>query len=129
MFPGISLLFLAYTNRYLALANIIRSLNRQAKTDDTDNISQQISSLHLRITLIKYMQAFGVLGFLFCMLSMICIMFQQQNAAEALFVASLACMITSLILSLIEILNSGRSLKIELDRTQIKSRSANDDDD
>ena len=129
LFPGISLLFLAYTNRYLALASIIRSLNSRAKTDETGNISQQISSLHLRITLIKYMQAFGVLGFLFCMLSMICIMLQQQNAAEALFVASLACMITSLILSLIEILNSGRSLKIELDRTQIKSRSANDDDD
>jgi len=126
LFPGISLLFLAYTNRYLALANIIRSLNSRAKADDTDNISLQISSLHLRLTLIKYMQAFGVLGFLLCVLSMISIMFQQQKSGEALFIGSLICMVTSLILSLIEILNSGRSLKIELDRTQIKNRSLNE---
>ena len=126
LFPGISLLFLAYTNRYLALANIIRSLNSRAEADDTDNISLQISSLHLRLTLIKYMQAFGVLGFLLCVLSMISIMFQQQKSGEALFIGSLICMVTSLILSLIEILNSGRSLKIELDRTQIKTRSLNE---
>lgn len=123
LFPGISLLFLAYTNRYLALANIIRSLNSRSKTEDTDNIALQIKSLHLRITLIKYMQAFGVLGFLSCVLSMISIMFQYQKAGEAFFIASLVCMITSLVLSLIEILNSGRSLKIELGRTHTKSNS------
>ncbi|MCH2190847.1 MAG: DUF2721 domain-containing protein [Gammaproteobacteria bacterium] len=123
LFPGISLLFLAYTNRYLALANIIRSLNSHSGDDESDNIALQIQSLHLRIILIKYMQAFGVLAFLFCVLAMMCLLFDQQNGGETLFIASLACMIISLTLSLTEIMKSGHSLKIELMRTQNKTKS------
>lgn len=118
LFPGISLLFLAYTNRYLALANIIRALNSNSDDQDSDNRSKQIKSLHLRIILIKYMQAFGVLGFLFCVLAMSCLMFERQPLGEALFIGSLGCMVISLSLSLTEILKSGQSLKIELNRTQ-----------
>jgi len=120
LFPGISLLFLAYTNRYLALANIIRSLNSSDDDHDSENRTEQIRSLHLRIILIKYMQAFGVLGFLFCILAMLCLMFEHQQAGVTLFVGSLSCMVISLSLSLTEILKSGQSLKIELNRTQNK---------
>ncbi len=118
LFPAISLLFLAYTNRYLALANIIRSLNSHLEEDQSENRLKQIESLHLRITLIKYMQAFGVLGFLFCVSSMLMLLLQFQDAGEVVFVGSLACMIISLCLSLLEIMKSGQSLKIELDRTR-----------
>ncbi len=118
LFPGISLLFLAYTNRYLALANIIRSLNSSDDDRDSENRDKQIRSLHLRIILIKYMQAFGVLGFLFCVLAMIFLMFENQQTGATLFIGSLSCMIISLTLSLTEILKSGQSLKIELNRTQ-----------
>lgn len=124
LFPGISLLFLAYTNRYLALANIIRSLNSNSNDSDSDNRIKQIRSLHLRITLIKYMQAFGVLAFLFCVVSMLSMMFGQQSMAEVLFVTSLASMLISLGLSLTEIMQSGKSLKIELDRTHIRKRNS-----
>lgn len=124
LFPGISLLFLAYTNRYLALANIIRSLNSNTDDHDSRNRIEQIESLHLRIILIKYMQAFGVLAFLFCILAMLCLMFERQHAGEVLFVGSLACMVISLTLSLTEIMKSGQSLKIELDRTQVRTPKA-----
>lgn len=117
LFPGISLLFLAYTNRYLALANIIRSLNSSSDDHESNNRRQQIKSLHLRIILIKYMQAFGVLGFLFCAMAMTALMLGNQATGAALFFGSLLCMIISLCLSLIEILKSGQSLKIELDRS------------
>lgn len=123
LFPGISLLFLAYTNRYLALANIIRSLNSHSDDNQSKNIALQIKSLHLRIILIKYMQAFGVLAFLFCVIAMLSLLFEQQKAGETVFIASLACMVISLILSLVEIMKSGQSLKIELTRTQLKSNS------
>jgi len=122
LFPGISLLFLAYTNRYLALASIVRALNTDVDDHDTDNRVQQIQSLHLRITLIKYMQAFGVVAFLFCVVSMVCLMFAQQNSGEVLFVASLIAMIISLLLSLTEVLRSGQSLKMELDRTHVRKK-------
>jgi len=120
LFPGISLLFLAYTNRYLALANIVRTLNQSIEDQDASNRVKQIRSLHLRITLIKYMQAFGVVSFLFCVFSMLALMWSQQHTGEVLFVASLAAMIVSLLLSLSEVLRSGQSLKIELDRTHVR---------
>ena len=122
LFPGISLLFLAYTNRYLALASIVRSLNANFSDTDSDNRVQQIKSLHLRILLIKYMQAFGVVSFLFCILSIFALVLSQQHYGESLFMASLASMTISLLLSLTEILKSGQSLKLELDRTQIRKR-------
>lgn len=119
MFSGISLLFLAYTNRYLALASVVRTLNNELKKDDGQNRVEQIRNLHLRIILIKYMQAFGVLSFLFCVFAMLMLFWKEQMFGEALFITSLVTMVVSLILSLIEILMSGQSLKIELERTNV----------
>ncbi len=122
LFPGISLLFLAYTNRYLALASIVRSLNTSFDDQDGENRVKQIESIHLRILLIKYMQAFGVVAFLFCIFSMFALISEQQDSGEILFIFSLVAMTISLFLSLIEVLKSGQSLKIELDRTHIRDR-------
>ena len=120
LFPGISLLFLAYTNRYLALASIVRSLNTNFDDQDIDNKAQQIEAIHVRILLIKYMQAFGVVAFLFCVFSMFALISHKQYTGELLFMASLTAMTISLLLSLVEVLKSGPSLKIELDRTHVR---------
>lgn len=120
MFSGISLLFLAYTNRYLALASVIRTLNNEFKTDDGQNRVQQIRNLHLRIILIKYMQAFGVLSFMFCVFAMLMLFWEEQILGEVFFITSLVTMVLSLILSLVEILMSGQSLKMELKRTNVR---------
>ncbi len=122
LFPGISLLFLAYTNRYLALASIVRALNTSFNDDDSHNRVKQIKAIHVRILLIKYMQAFGVLAFLFCIFSMFALISGKQNHGEVLFMTSLVAMTISLCLSLVEVLKSGQSLKIELDRTHIQDR-------
>lgn len=119
MFSGISLLFLAYTNRYLSLASVVRTLNNELKNDDGKNRIQQIKNLHLRIILIKYMQAFGVLSFLFCVFAMLMLFWDEQVSGEVLFITSLVTMVISLVLSLIEIIMSGQSLKIELERTHL----------
>ena len=120
LFPAISLLFLAYTNRYLALAGIIRALNKNTGVDDSSNRMEQIESLRLRIMLIKYMQVFGVIAFLLSVFSMLCLIWQLQRSGEVLFVCSLVAVIISLLFSLTEVLRSGDSLKIELDRTRTK---------
>lgn len=120
LFPGISLLFLAYTNRYLALASIVRKLNEHGGVEFDENREKQIESLHMRILLIKYMQVFGVFAFLCCVLAMLSLVFSLQKIALILFVSSLVCMCASLCLSLKEILKSGQSLRIELDRTGAK---------
>lgn len=121
LFPGISLLFLAYTNRYLALASVVRKLNEQGSSAEfNENREKQIESLHTRILLIKYMQVFGVIAFLCCVLAMLSLIFLFQKIAVVLFISSLFCMCASLVLSLREILKSGQSLRIELDRTGVK---------
>jgi len=120
MFSGISLLFLAYTNRYLALASVVRTLNNDLKNHDEQNRIQQIHNLRTRINLIKYMQAFGVLSFLFCIFSMLMLFIGKQFLGEVFFIISLVVMIISLFLSLTEILKSEQSLQIELDRTKVR---------
>lgn len=120
LFPGISLLFLAYTNRYLTLAGIVRELNKHIGEQHDENRELQINSLHLRINLIKYMQALGIVAFLCCIASMMGLVLGFQTAGEILFCMSLVFLFVSLLLSLLEILKSGISLKIELDRTHRK---------
>jgi len=120
MFSGISLLFLAYTNRYLALASVVRALNKDLKQQDEKNRVRQIQNLHLRINLIKYMQVFGVISFLFCVLAMLTLFWKNDFLGELFFILSLLTMVISLIISLVEILKSGESLKIEFERTNVR---------
>lgn len=121
LFPGISLLFLAYTNRYLALANIVRQLNQLVDENCDVNRLAQIQNLKVRIRIIKFMQLFGVVAFIFCVLTMMAIYLQSEVSARVLFMLSLVSMLISLSLSFAEILQSGKTLDIELERTRVKN--------
>ena len=115
LFPGITLLMLAYTNRFLALASLIRKLHEQYfKHHDKQNIIKQIRNLRGRLHLIRYMQAFGVLSFLLCMICMYLIFRSFSTAAHFIFAASIISLIVSLIISLVEILQSTKALELEL---------------
>jgi hypothetical protein len=116
LFPGISLLFLAYTNRYLTLAQVVRSLTSAKNTGDLSNRRAQIANLYLRISLIKYMQACGIVAFLLCLGSMISLLYVEQSVGEYLFIGSLVVMSLSLVVALVETLRSGVSLRLELKR-------------
>jgi hypothetical protein len=112
LFGSISLLLLAYTNRFLALASLVRTLN---KSQDEVGLQQQIDNLRRRISLIKNMQAFGILSFLLCTLSMFAIFLEEVPAGEILFGVSVVALLISLTLSLYEIVISTRALNIVLD--------------
>src|SRR5947207_14650416 len=74
LFPAISLLLLAYGNRFLALANLVRKLHDQYITGLKSKILlKQIHSLRRRLNLIRYMQGLGVFSFLCCVACMYCI--------------------------------------------------------
>ena len=74
LFPAISLVMLAYTNRFLALSNRVRSLNEKYRSQEQKHlIHGQIRNLRYRLKLIKNMQAFGVLTFLLSIACMYCI--------------------------------------------------------
>jgi len=115
LFPAISLLMLAYTNRFLALASLIRNLyTRYKEHPDKESELKQIQNLRLRLRLIRLMQLFGVLSLFLCVLSMFFVYEQLPVWANFLFAASLVAMLISLFLSLSEIQISTRALEIEL---------------
>lgn len=115
LFPAISLLMLAYTNRFLALASLIRNLHSKYKEhSNKEGLLQQIKNLRLRLRLIRLMQFFGVLSLICCVLSMFLVYQQWMPLAKALFAASLVAMAVSLFLSLSEIQISTKALEIEL---------------
>jgi len=116
LFPAITLLMLAYTNRFLALATLIRSLHTKWKQihEEREIIHQQIRNLKLRLVLVKQMQAAGILSFFLCVLSMLFIYLQYPLWATTIFGLSLICLLVSLALSLNEIYISTKALEIEL---------------
>lgn len=115
LFPAISLLMLAYTNRFLGLANLIRSLHSQYQQhNNKDGVIKQIKNLRLRLRLIRSMQWFGVFSLFMCVLSMFSVYRSYTIIAGFFFASSLVTMLFSLFLSLYEIQISTRALEIEL---------------
>ena len=114
LFPAISLLLLAYTNRFLTLATLIRSLHAKYKEDPHDVILGQIKNLRKRVVLIRNMQAFGVLSLLLCVICMFLLFADEQMAGRYTFGVSLILLIISLALSVYEIQISVRALKLQL---------------
>ena len=123
LFPAITLLMLAYTNRFLALANLVRRLHEQYTKAESQNIRRQIASLHVRIRLIRNMQALGVLSFLLCVVTMYLIFTGKNQAAYMLFAASLISLLLSLIFSLIEIWKSTNAIDLELSDMELKHQN------
>ncbi len=114
LFPAISLLLLAYTNRFLGLASLIRSLKTQYQENREPNLLGQMSNLRKRILQVRNMQGCGIIGFLMCVLSMWLLYNGQQKIAEYAFGLSLLLLMISLFISFRETQISVKALEIEL---------------
>jgi hypothetical protein len=115
LFPAITLLMLAYTNRFLSLAALVRKLHEEYNRGEKEkNILNQIKNIRSRLNLIRYMQSFGVLSFLCCVLCMYSIFRGWMVLAHWIFAASLICLLFSIILSLLEINKSTKAIELEL---------------
>lgn len=114
LFPAISLLLLAYTNRFLALASLIRDLEPKYRGSHDRSLGAQIDNLRRRVLLIRNMQIAGVASLFFCVLCMLVLFIGAPLAGKALFTASLLLMLTSLALSLRELQISVGALSLQL---------------
>lgn len=116
LFPAISLMMLAHTNRFLALSSLIRSLSDRYRSDPgKKHILVQLRNLRSRLRMIRSMQIFGLLSFLLCAVCMGCVMLGWPRTAIVIFASSLASFVISLIISMLEILLSLRALETELE--------------
>ena len=114
LFPAVSLTMLAYNARYLAIAALIRQLNKQFKETQDTPLKQQIESLRKRLNIIKNMQATAIGSFLLSAVSMFLIYVEMAVWANVIFGISLILLMASLVLSLIEVQLSTRALEIQL---------------
>jgi len=114
LFPALSLLMLAFTNRFLALAALVRSLSSKYEEKPNSKTMTQIFQLSKRLKLIRNMQALGTFSLLLCTICIFFIFFELEMYAVYAFVASLITMALALIISLQEIIISVNSIKVEL---------------
>ena len=115
LFSAITLLMLAYTNRFLALASLIRNLHEiHQKQPGQHIVIDQIKNLKRRLNMIKNMQIFGVISFLLCVVCMFMIYQRFTSLANLTFILSMLALLISLFLSLMEIQISTKALNIEL---------------
>ena len=119
LFPAISLLLLAYTNRFLVLAQLIRELNGANKEEVREIIIRQIANLKKRLMLIKLMQTFGCFSFLLCTLSMFALFFNYEIVGKCLFGTSLILLSISLLFSLYEVIISTIAINVELENIEL----------
>jgi ABC-type bacteriocin/lantibiotic exporter with double-glycine peptidase domain len=115
LFPAISLIMLAYTNRFLSVAALIRDLHKQYKsTDDTTVVSCQITFLKIRLRMIQNMQYLGISSFVFALLSMYLMYINSMPFARISFALAVVTFACSLIISLLEIRQSTKALEVAL---------------
>lgn len=103
LFPTVSLLMLAYTNRFLTLATIIRSLYDRYHADKDESLLPQIQNLRYRVYLIRNMQIAGVLSLLMCVVSMFALFAGWIDAGKWSFALALILLIVSMLISLREL--------------------------
>jgi hypothetical protein len=114
LFPAISLLMLAYTNRYLAISNRIRTLHAQYSKEKSSIILQQIFLLKKRINLIRDMQLTGILSLFFAAFTMFLVFESITWLATYSFTISLVLLLGSLGMSAYEIILSNNALYVLL---------------
>jgi hypothetical protein len=122
LFSSISLIMLAYTNRFLAYASVIRALHAQYKQSNNRVLEEQIKNLRKRLYLTRSMQIFGITSLLLCVLSMFLIYVAFENVALWVFGAALLSLIISLSLLIWEIQISVRALEYHLNDLEEKKR-------
>ncbi|AMC93140.1 II family cellulose-binding protein [Erysipelothrix larvae] len=117
IFPAISLLMLAYTNRFLTLAGLVRDLAKEQERKNDPNVLEQIKNLQHRMKLIRAMQIWGALAFTFAVMSMLMIMIKGALPyAPYVFGISLLFLLVSLGYLVKELHISIHALTLQLDK-------------
>jgi hypothetical protein len=123
LFPAVTLLMLAYTNRFTTLATIIRNLHSKYQTERDDNSLAQIQNLRYRVYLIRNMQIYGVLSLLLCIVSMFAIFAGWNVVGQWSFAIALILMIISMLISLRELMISVGALDLLLMELEEEGRA------
>ncbi len=115
LFSAISLILLAYTNRFLSYAQLVRNLKDKYDHHPDSITEAQIKNLRKRLYLTRDMQLFGIASLFFCALSMFMIYIGSFTVGGYLFGFALLLFIISMGICIREIIISVKALDIYLD--------------
>ncbi|MFY8188179.1 MAG: DUF2721 domain-containing protein [Flavobacterium sp.] len=115
LFSATSLILLAYTNRFLTIAQIVRGLKKSYEDNKNKSILLEIKNLNLRLKLIRWMQLFGVMCLFLSVFAMLLLFVNQLIISIYFFGASLLSLLISLAISFWEISISVHALKVHLE--------------
>ncbi len=114
LFSAVSLILLAYTNRFLSYAQLVRNLKDQYLQNRSEVTAAQIENLRKRLYLTRAMQILGISSLLFCVVSMFLIYIHLRMLSIYVFGVALLLLIASLAVSVREIQISVKALEIHL---------------
>ena len=114
LFSATSLILLAYTNRFLTIAGIVRGLKVSYEQNRNKSILIEIKNLNLRLTLIRHMQMYGVLSLFFSVFAMALLFTNFKDWGAYMFGLSLLLLLASLAVSFWEISISVKALRVHL---------------
>lgn len=114
LFSAVSLILLAYTNRFIAYTSVVRNLYKQYKENPTGVLKGQIFNLRRRLYLIRTMQILGVTSLFLCVITMFLIFVGSQLIAAYIFGVALLMLCASLAISIREIQISVKALELHL---------------
>ena len=114
LFSAVSLILLAYTNRFLAYTSLARNLKVKYMENKSSVTKAEIENLKKRLKLTRLMQLYGVASLLLCVATMFLIYIGLQTVSVVIFAVALLFLIISLALSVWEINISSKSFQIHL---------------
>jgi len=114
LFSTVSLLMIAFTNRFMSMASLIRGLHEKFQQNPDESILKQIENLRLRMKLIQNMQIIAVFSLILSVICMFFIFFEMQLVSHWFFGTALVGMCVALMLSAWEITISTKALEVEL---------------
>ena len=121
LLPAITFLMISFGTRFTVISNLIRKIHDES-TDKSDlktkdyrkRINSEISALNKRLFLTQILQISAGLGFLFNLMAILTFLLENKNFSFILFISGLITLIVSIVLFIVEISISSKSLRVHI---------------
>ena len=121
LLPAITFLMISFGTRFTVISNLIRKIHDESsektitKTKDyRKRINSEISALNTRLLLTQVLQVAAGLSFLLSVISILLILLNYENLSLTFFISGLIALVISIILFIIEITISSKSLRVHI---------------
>ncbi|MAW49474.1 MAG: hypothetical protein CMQ85_05165 [Gammaproteobacteria bacterium] len=123
LFPAIPIMLLVFTNKYTALAMLIRKLHIMSQNNEINNLSaERIQILASRMQLLRWMQTFSSISFLFNLVTIFCGFVGLPNYALIFFIISVIFLILAMSLFIIESQQSHYALSLHIQDLEVYNK-------